>query len=299
MSLNVSKSVQPSPRNRCEIEKVRIRRLRHLNRYISGTGSVCQMTSELDQWPDKTFKMSPSVSKSVTAISEKQMWVWKRANFSLTLLKPLYLQNRKCLPNDLQTWSMAQYYLSNEPKYVQIGLTISEKQMWDRKSANLPPTSLKPLHLRNQKCSPNDLRTWSMARYYLSNEPKCIQIDSTISEKQMWVWKRANFSLTLLKPLYLRNRKCLPNDLRIWSTARYYLSNEPKCVQIGSTISEKQMWDRKSANLRLRHLNRYISGTGSLRQITSKLDQWLYITFQMRLSVSKSIQPSLRNRCEF
>ena len=65
MSLSVSKSVLLSPRNRCEFEKVRIWRLRHLNRSIFGTGSARQMTSELDQWPDITFRMSPSVSKSV------------------------------------------------------------------------------------------------------------------------------------------------------------------------------------------------------------------------------------------
>ena len=65
MSLSVSKSIQPSPKNRCEFENVRIFHLRYLNRYISGTGSVCQMTYELDQWPNITFQMSLSVSKSV------------------------------------------------------------------------------------------------------------------------------------------------------------------------------------------------------------------------------------------
>ena len=65
MSLSVSKSVLPSPRNRCEFENLRIFRLSYLNRYISGTGSVRQMTSKLDQWPDMTFQMSLSVSKSV------------------------------------------------------------------------------------------------------------------------------------------------------------------------------------------------------------------------------------------
>ena len=50
---------------------------------------------------------------------------------------------------------------------------------------------------------------------------------------------------------------------------------------------------------RLRHLNRYISGAGSVRQITSRLDQWPDITFQMNLCVPKSVQPSPRNRCEF
>ena len=57
MSLSVSKSIQPSPRNRCEFENVRIFHLRCLNRYISGTGSVCQMTYKLDQWLDITFQM--------------------------------------------------------------------------------------------------------------------------------------------------------------------------------------------------------------------------------------------------
>ena len=61
MSLSVSKSVQPSPRNMRGLEKVQICRLR----YISGTGSVRQMTSKLDQWPDITFQMSLIVSKSV------------------------------------------------------------------------------------------------------------------------------------------------------------------------------------------------------------------------------------------
>ena len=65
MSLSVSKSIQPSPRNRCGFENVRIFHLRYLNRYISGTGSVCQMPYKLDQWPDITFLMSLSVSKSV------------------------------------------------------------------------------------------------------------------------------------------------------------------------------------------------------------------------------------------
>ena len=49
---------------------------------------------------------------------------------------------------------------------------------------------------------------------------------------------------------------------------------------------------------RLRHLNRYISGPRSVRQMTSELDQWPDITFQMSLSVSKSVQPPPRNRCE-
>ena len=62
MSLSVTKSVQPSPRNRCEFENVRICRLRHLNRYISGTGSVRQMTSEFDQWTNIAFQISLRVS---------------------------------------------------------------------------------------------------------------------------------------------------------------------------------------------------------------------------------------------
>ena len=65
MSLSVSKSVQPSPRNRCEIEKVRIYRLRHLNGFISGTGSFRPMTSEINQWPNSSFQTSLSVPKSV------------------------------------------------------------------------------------------------------------------------------------------------------------------------------------------------------------------------------------------
>ena len=129
--------------------------------------------------------------------------------------------------------------------------------MWDRKSANLPLTSLKPKYLRNRKCPPNDLRTWSMAQYYLSNEPKCVQIGYAISEKQMWDRKSANSPLTSLKPLYLRNRKCPPNNLQTWSMARYYLLNEPKCVQIGSAISEKQMWEDWSSK-RCTHTHTYI-----------------------------------------
>ena len=50
---------------------------------------------------------------------------------------------------------------------------------------------------------------------------------------------------------------------------------------------------------RLRLLNRYICGTRSVRQMTSELDQWPDITFQVSLRVSKSIQPFPRNRCEF
>ena len=65
IGLSVSKSIQPSQKNRCEFEKVRICRLRHLNRYISGTRSVRQTTSKYDQWPNVTFQMSLSVSKSV------------------------------------------------------------------------------------------------------------------------------------------------------------------------------------------------------------------------------------------
>ena len=64
-SLSLSKSVQPSPRNVCGLDKVRNCRLLHLNGYISGTGSGSHMPFELDQWPNISFRTSLSLCKSV------------------------------------------------------------------------------------------------------------------------------------------------------------------------------------------------------------------------------------------
>ena len=51
----------------------------------------------------------------------------------------------------------------------------------------------------------------------------------------------------------------------------------------------------KVGNSLLRHFNWYISGTGSGSHMPFELDQWPYNSFQTSLSLSKSVQPSLRN----
>ena len=53
--------------------------------------------------------------------------------------------------------------------------------------------------------------------------------------------------------------------------------------------------EKKVRICRLRHLNGYISGTGSRRHETSELDQELSKSFQTSLSAYKSVQPSPRN----
>ena len=82
------------------------------------------------------------------------------------------------------------------------------------------------------------------------------------------------------------------------------VSNEPKCIQTRLAISEKHARREKMRICRLRHLNGYISETGSVRHETSKLNQRLNSSFQTSLSAFKSIQPSPRNmrgekKCEF
>ena len=64
-SLSLSESVQPLPRNVRGLEKVRNCRLRHLNGYISGTGTGSHMPFDLDQWAYSSFETSLSLSKSV------------------------------------------------------------------------------------------------------------------------------------------------------------------------------------------------------------------------------------------
>ena len=52
---------------------------------------------------------------------------------------------------------------------------------------------------------------------------------------------------------------------------------------------------RQIVRRRLRHFFGNISGTGSLRHNPFELDRWNYKSFQMSPSLSKSVQPSLRN----
>ena len=96
--------------------------------------------------------------------------------------------------------------------------------------------------------------------------------------------------------MYLRNRKSPPWSIHTWSVTTFQLSNEPKVAQIGWAIPENRSefmkgWPKN-------HISAYISGTGSRRHNPFTLVQCPYSTFQMRLRLSKSVQPSPRKRCE-
>ena len=69
-SLRWFKSVQPSPKNRCEFMKSRPKN--HISCYISGTGSRCHDPFTLELWSYFSFQTSPSLSKSVQPSPRKR-----------------------------------------------------------------------------------------------------------------------------------------------------------------------------------------------------------------------------------
>ena len=137
-----------------------------------------------------------------------------------------------------------------------------------------------------------------MAQYYLSNEPKCVQIGSAMSEKQMWAWKRAKFYLRYLNRYISETGSVWQMTYKLdqWLNITFQMS-----LSVFKSVkpSPRNRCEIEKVRIcRLCHLKRYISGIESVRQTTSKLDQWPDITFQISLRVSKSVQPSSRNRCE-
>ena len=63
MSPKLSKSIEPSPRKKCEFEKSRHKN--HISGYSSETGSLRHNPFKLDRWHHKGFQMSSNLLKSV------------------------------------------------------------------------------------------------------------------------------------------------------------------------------------------------------------------------------------------
>ena len=64
----------------------------------------------------------------------------------------------------------------------------------------------------------------------------------------------------------------------------------------------KRLGARVLFSWKVRHVSRFfghISGTGSQRHGTFKLDLWPHFSFQTSPKLSKSVEPSPRKRCEF
>ena len=69
-SLKLSKSVELSPRNRCEFNESRSKN--HISSYISGTGNFHHDPFTLGLWPHFSFQTSPRLSKSVQPSPRKR-----------------------------------------------------------------------------------------------------------------------------------------------------------------------------------------------------------------------------------